>query len=140
MPEFWLHAIAVLSAGFGAVCRLLLDGAVSTAVARRAGAGGALPWGTLVVNFSGSLLIGAVAGCLASAPPVGGLLAADTWPVAAALGLLGGYTTFSTASYQTVRLVQEHRWGLALANGLGQLILAAAAAGLGWWIAALLAH
>jgi len=135
VAELLFHAVAALAAGFGAVCRLLLDGVISAAVARRAGQGGALPWGTLAVNFSGSLLIGAVAGALVSGGFTGGVPVVDSWPLAAALGFLGGYTTFSTASYQTVRLLEERRWALALANGLGQLVLAVAATAAGWGLA-----
>lgn len=138
MLELWLHALAALAAGLGAVCRLLLDGALSTAVARRAGSGGSLPWGTIVVNLSGSLLIGLAAGALASTASHGGSFAVGSWQLGAALGFLGGYTTFSTASHQTVRLVHERRWGLALVNGLGQLLIAVALTGLGWWLGALL--
>lgn len=138
VPELMLHVAAALAAGLGAVCRLMLDGALSAAVARRAGKGGALPWGTLAVNLSGSLLIGAVAGGLVSGGFSGGAPVVDSWLLAAALGFLGGYTTFSTASYQTVRLLQERRRALALANGLGQLALAVGAVALGWWAAAAL--
>ena len=137
MPELLLHSLAVLAAGVGAVCRLLLDGVISAAVARRAGRGGSLPWGTLAVNLSGSLLVGLVAGSIASTAPIGGAMLADSWQLAGALGLLSGYTTFSTASYQTVRLLQERRWGLALANGLLQLLLAVGMAALGWWLASI---
>lgn len=130
-----LHVIAAFAAGLGAVCRYLLDGLISAAVARRAGADGALPWGTIAVNLSGSLLIGVVAGALVSAPITAGSPAVDSWQLAASLGLLGGYTTFSTASHQTVRLLRERRWGAALSNGVAQLVLATVLVALGWWIA-----
>ncbi|MBN9611986.1 MAG: CrcB family protein [Actinobacteria bacterium] len=147
MPDLVFHALAALAAGLGAVCRLLLDGAISATLARRAGRGGSLPWGTLAVNFSGSLLIGVVAGLLigtggeGSGPAqtggfIGGVPVVDSWSLATSLGFLGGYTTFSTASYQTVRLLEERRWALALGNSLGQLMLTVGAAALGWWIAA----
>ncbi|MEA9984221.1 CrcB family protein [Subtercola sp. RTI3] len=41
---------------------------------------------------------------------------------------MGGFTTFSTASFETVRLLQERRWGAALMNGFGMLVLAILAA------------
>lgn len=136
MPEpLLLHVIAALAAGLGAVCRFLLDGAVSSAIARRAGSGGNLPWGTIAVNLSGSLVIGFVAGSLVELPIAGGSPGIHSWELATALGFLGGYTTFSTASTQTVRLARERRWGAAVANGLGQFGLAVVLVAFGWWLA-----
>ncbi|CAG7611317.1 fluoride efflux transporter FluC [Leucobacter soli] len=139
MNELLLHLLAAFAAGIGAVCRFLLDGVISAAVAKRAAEGGGLPWGTLAVNLSGSLAIGVVAGLLVTGPISGGLPTVDSWPLAGALGLLGGYTTFSTASYQTVRLVRERRWVAAVANGLVQLVVTVALVGLGWWLAEMIA-
>jgi CrcB protein len=53
-------------------------------------------------------------------------------------GFLGGYTTFSTASVETVRILQERRWGAGIAVSLGTLVAAIALAGLGLWLGALL--
>ena len=52
-------------------------------------------------------------------------------------GFLGGYTTFSTASYETVRLIKQGRYGSSLASGIGMLILSVGASGLGLWLASL---
>ena len=49
-------------------------------------------------------------------------------------GFLGGYTTFSTAAYETVRLAEQRRWAAALAHGLGQVVLATALAALGYLV------
>ncbi len=51
-----------------------------------------------------------------------------------ATGLLGGYTTFSTASFETARLLQRRSGGLALVNSFGMLLVAVAAVFLGLWI------
>ena len=101
-----LGAVAAGSA-LGGVARHLL----TEAVVRIAGAG--FPWGTLLVNVSGSLAIGvltALAGIAmpASWPPV--------WRHAAITGVLGGFTTFSTFSVQTVALLQQGLVLAALAN------------------------
>jgi CrcB protein len=108
-----------LAGGLGGVARLVVDGEFR----RRVGDG--FPWGIVVINLLGSLLLGLVAGLTA-----GGLL-----PVTAQLvvggGFLGGWTTFSTAAVETVRLVLDHRPGSAVANGLGQLVAAVLLAGLG---------
>lgn len=69
-----------------------------------------------MINLSGSLLLRLVNGLAA-----GSWLSA-AWRLTLASGLLGGYTTFSTASYETVRLAQRGRWTAVLANGLGMLM------------------
>ena len=112
--------LAVATAGaLGAVSRYLLDYAVS------ARAGGAFPWGTLLINVSGSLLAGVVAGLTAQAA-----IPAEAQTVVAG-GFLGAYTTFSTAMYETARLLEDRARLLALANHLIPLIASVIAAGLG---------
>jgi len=112
--------VAVAAAGgVGAASRLFLDGLVRTRV------GGGFPVGTTIINVSGSLLLGFVTGLAMNH------LLAPQWSVVIGVGLLGGYTTFSTASFETVRLAQSRRYGAALANGIGMLVAAVAASGLG---------
>ncbi|XPP26166.1 MAG: fluoride efflux transporter FluC [Leucobacter sp.] len=109
---------------------------VATAAGRsdpRAHPGSGLPWGTIAINLSGSLLLGVLLGLAA------GLWVSPEWVQILGVGFLGGYTTFSTASFETVRLLQERRRGAALFNGIGVLVAAAAAAGLGYWLGILLA-
>jgi CrcB protein len=53
-------------------------------------------------------------------------------------GLLGGYTTFSTASFETVRLLQEREYVRAATNGFGMLAAAVLAAVLGLWLGSIL--
>lgn len=129
-------ALAAGAAGLGAVCRLLLDGLVTSRLAR-SGRSRALPWGTIAVNVSGSFAIGIIAGIITLSGAATGTLthaalAGTTWPMVAVLGFLSGYTTFSTVSYQTVRLAWSGRWGAAFSNGIGQLVVASAAVALGW--------
>ncbi len=122
MPEhLGVMMLAALAGGVGAVLRFILDGAVTRRLAQRT-QGPAYPYGILAVNLSGSLLIGLLVGAVGSLGPLSTVLG---------VGALGGYTTFSTASFDTVRLLQRGRPLSALANGLGQLLLAAAAAGVG---------
>ncbi|APE30980.1 camphor resistance protein CrcB [Halomonas aestuarii] len=110
--------------GLGGMARL----AVGNAVAHRLGAG--FPWGTLAVNLSGALLMGVLAGLLdptSSSPgPAWSLLA---------VGLLGGYTTVSSFSLQTLTLVQQGRGVAAMAYGLATLVAGFAALLVGVWLA-----
>ena len=117
MTPLLLVATALLG-GVGAALRLVADGAV------RARFGARLPWGTLLINTSGSLLLGLLTG-LASGP------LPTAWETALGTGLLGGWTTFSTASYETVRLLQQRRVAAGLGYGLGMLVVAVAAAAAG---------
>lgn len=113
--------LASLAGGAGAVLRFVIDGSVTRRLAQRT-RGSSYPYGILLVNISGSLLIGLLLG-----------VAGDGHPLITVLGVgaLGGYTTFSTASFDTVRLLQRGRPLAALANGVGQLLLAVGAAGAG---------
>jgi CrcB protein len=104
-----------LLGGVGAVARLLLDGVVS----ERAGA--AFPWGTLVVNASGSLALGIVAGAA---------LEGDAYRLAAT-GLLGAYTTFSTWMLESQRLAEEGRGRLAALSVAAGLAVGLAAVWIG---------
>lgn len=112
--------------GFGAVSRLIVDGVVKSRVTIP------YPLGTTVINITGSFLLGLVTG-LATA----GLLSPE-WRAVVGIGFIGGYTTFSTASFETVRLAQEGRYRAAAVNGFGMLVGALLAAGLGLWIGWLL--
>jgi CrcB protein len=111
----------VVAGGLGAVARLVLDGAVR----ERTGAAGL---GTVLINLSGSLLLGLLTG----------LAAASVLPEAVRLvvgtGFLGGYTTFSTASVEAVRLAQQRRWAAAAGHGVGVLVGAVSLAGAGMWL------
>lgn len=111
-------AVAVGGA-VGAPARFLLDGAVA------ARARGPFPWGTLAVNVLGSLLLGIVTG-LTLHHGLG-----STGRAAFGLGFCGGFTTFSTFSYETARLVEEGVPGLAARNVAANVVLALAAAALG---------
>jgi len=121
MTPLVFTGIAV-AGGFGAALRMLLDGFVKSRLT------GAMPWGTILINVSGSLVLGFLTGLAA------GRLLPETWHLIIGTGFLGGYTTFSTASVETVRLAQERRWTASLANALGTLALATGAAGLGLWL------
>jgi CrcB protein len=127
-------AATALAGGVGAGARFWVDGAVTDALAaRRASGAPGLPWGTAVINLSGSLLLG-----LLTALALGAVVS-PTWKAVLGTGLLGGYTTFSTASVEAVRLLAAGRRGAGLVDALGLLVGCVAAAGLGLWLGSLLA-
>lgn len=115
----------------GSVLYVAVGGAAGSAARYLVGAwvmsrlGPGFPWGTFLVNVSGSFLIG---GVLA-------LIEGGTLPLGAryflAIGALGGYTTFSTFGYETLQLVIARSLGAALFNALGQLIICLLAVYLG---------
>ena len=112
--------LLALAGGLGAVARFVLDGALSASRAWR------YPVGTTVINLSGSFLLGLLTGLAAGRLlPAGGLLVLGT-------GFLGGYTTFSTAAYETVRLLEQRRLAAALLHGVGQVVAATVLAALGF--------
>jgi CrcB protein len=111
--------LAALAGGVGAAARFVLDSLL------RAWLPTPYPTGTAVINVTGSLLLGLVTGLA-----VGGLLPPDL-QVVLGTGLLGGYTTFSTASVETVRLARAGRYRGALAHSLGMLVTGTASAALG---------
>jgi CrcB protein len=71
--------------------------------------GSSFPWGTLLINGLGSCLIGGVMQVGMNTE-----LLSPTLRVALAVGVLGGFTTYSTFSFETLRLLQEGSWGAAL--------------------------
>ena len=112
-------ALTLLAGAAGAVTRFVLDASVQ----RRWQS--PFPWATVIINVAGSLLLGVLAGLvLFSAQPA-------AWQTVIGSGFCGGYTTFSTASFETVRLVQQNRSGLALLNALGSWVLSVAACAAG---------
>jgi CrcB protein len=104
--------------GFGAVMRFLVDRTVSKRISR------AFPYGTLVVNVSGALLLGFVSGLALSAHLA--LLFGTAF--------VGSYTTFSTWMLETQRLAEERQLRPAIANIVVSLAIGVAAAAAGMWI------
>ena len=94
----------------GALARYGLDGLVSRHTSTT------FPWGTFVINVTGSLLLGLLFVLLTERyRPEPWLRSGLT------IGLLGAYTTFSTFSLETYRLVEGRAYGLAAANAFGSL-------------------
>jgi fluoride exporter len=109
----------MVAGGLGAVLRYLVDHLVQ----RRAGS--EFPVGTLVINVSGSFVLGVLTGSALHH----GVSAA--WLTVVGTGLIGAYTTFSTFTFDSVRLAEADRWGLSLLNVVAGIGLGLGAAGLG---------
>src|SRR5690554_5452928 len=118
MNTFHMQLLLMISlaGGLGAAARYVLD-TITTAILTRREAYDHFPWGMWLVNGTGSFAIGVVAGIAVhqAVPPA--VLEVTM------VGFLGGYTTFSAASYDTVRLLREGRYVAGLVNGVGMLIL-----------------
>jgi CrcB protein len=111
----------------GSVLRYLLSGFAQRALVPGAGAVASFPAGTLVVNVTGSLLIGVLAGLAESRAvfgPEGRLLLVT--------GFLGGYTTFSAFSLETLLLLRAGQTATAFATVGLQVVLGVAAAWAGF--------
>jgi len=120
----WVAFLA--AAALGAPARYLLDGLVQDHTA------GAFPWGTFVVNVTGCLVLGLLTGF--------GLyhgLGAGTRTVLGTGGM-GAYTTFSTLTFETVRLAEEGAVDEAVRNAVASFVVGLAAATVGLALSAAL--
>jgi CrcB protein len=91
--------------------------------------GEAFPWGTLLINITGSFLISFFAGITG---PGGRWLVHPTGRLFFVVGICGGYTTFSSYSFQTLKLAREGEWLLAGANVVGSNVCCLLAVWLGF--------
>ncbi len=116
----WL--VVLVGGGIGALARYWLGGWIQNA------AGADFPWGTLAINVSGSLLLALLYALLE------GSRARPEWRAFLGIGFCGGYTTFSTFSYEAFRLLQDGQWRRAAAYMLGSLVLALAGTFAGFYL------
>jgi CrcB protein len=108
-----------LAGGGGAMARYVVDSWTRRAVAT------GFPVGTLAINVSGSLILGVLTGLVIAHG------AATDLRTIAGSGFCGGYTTFSAASVESIRLAQQRRWASFAGYTAASLVLTLAAAGLG---------
>lgn len=113
-------SVAIGSA-LGGVCRYGLSSLMN--------ASGGFPWGTLTVNVVGSLLIGALSGWLTHVSGNAAVLRA-----LAVTGFCGGFTTLSTFSNETFRMLEGEQWGMAVAYAGVTVVAGLAAVWLGYFI------
>ena len=110
--------LVALGAAVGAAARWLVDRSVQSRHTS------VFPWGTFVVNVVGSLLLGVLLGARSSPDLV----------LVLGTGFCGGFTTFSTFSFETVVLAGEGRAAVARGYVLASLAAGLGAAYLGWWL------
>jgi CrcB protein len=109
-----MRQLLVVAAGgaAGAVMRWLMASGIQRM------AGGAFPWGTFIVNALGSFLLGFLFVWLIERSSASELIR-----LALTVGFLGAFTTFSTYSLESIRLLQEGAFTLAFGNIVGQVIV-----------------
>lgn len=116
-----LLALVAVGSAIGGMARFFVSGLVARAI------GETFPWGTLVVNVSGTFSIGILA-CLADNNHLANW--PQVWPLVVT-GFLGSYTTVSSFSLQTLALARDGEWRRAATNIVLSLVFCLAAVTLG---------
>jgi fluoride exporter len=124
-----LYAAVMIGGAMGSALRYAMSTWISAATQST------FPWGTLVVNVLGSLVIGLFTGLTG---PDGPLLISPVGRAFVTIGILGGFTTFSSFSLQTMLLLQDGQWVSAAGNILSSVVLCLVAAGGGIALASVL--
>ena len=122
------YLVVAIGGAIGSVARFWASGAIAQRF------GESFPAGTLLVNVSGCFVIGFFA---ALTGPDGRILASPTFRQFFMIGVLGGYTTFSSFSLQTLALAREGESFLAAFNAAGSLVFCLFAVWLGDYLAML---
>jgi len=122
-----MYVWIAIGSGIGGVARYALSGLVARLI------GETFPWGTLIVNVSGSFAIGFFA---TLTDPEGRYYFGSAARQFFMTGICGGYTTFSSFSLQTLNLVRDGQWLPAGANIAGSVVLCLVAVWLGHILAA----
>ena len=85
--------------------------------------GPGFPWGTWIINLSGGLFMGLLVGMLTRYTPA----SSESWRLLIGVGVLGGYTTFSSFSLEAANMIQRGDWGTAVAyvasSAVGAILL-----------------
>lgn len=114
--------LLAVAGGIGAALRLALNGFVHQHIHPN------YQWRCSIINISGSFVLGLVSGLAA------GRVLPEQSSLLIGVALVGGFTAFSTTSFQTLRLLQEGRVWPAVANSFGMIAAAVTVAGLGIWL------
>jgi CrcB protein len=116
--------MVMLGGATGSLARFMLG----TAIMNRLG--GRFPFGTVIINITGSFLIGFIMTMLTER-----LNPSPNWRLLLVVGFLGGYTTFSSFEWETLGLVRDGGRWLALVNVVGSVLLGYVAVWLGVLVA-----
>ncbi|HEY1876618.1 MAG TPA: fluoride efflux transporter CrcB, partial [Rhizomicrobium sp.] len=119
-----MYLAVALGGALGTVGRYFISGVVANAF------GETFPWGTLIINVTGSFVIGFFATLSA---PDGRLMVSGTTRQFVMVGLCGGYTTFSSFSLQTLNLMRGGEWAPAAGNMVGSVVFCM----IGVWLGAI---
>jgi CrcB protein len=121
MMKLLVQYLAVGSAGFlGAITRLFVGSVFGRWLET------SFPVGTLVINVTGSFILGWFITFVTEKYPV-----SDTLRLAIAVGFVGAYTTFSTFTWESTKLMNDRAWAMAIANIVVSLVLGLLAVRLG---------
>ncbi|HYL58107.1 MAG TPA: fluoride efflux transporter CrcB [Candidatus Acidoferrales bacterium] len=123
------YILVAIGSALGGMGRYLVSGIVTTAT------GGTFPYGTMLVNITGCLVIGFFATLTG---PDGRLLVGTPARQFVMVGLCGGYTTFSSFSLETLYLMRAGEFIPAATNALGSVVLCLVSVWLGYALAAAL--
>src|ERR1700761_6158220 len=123
------YLVIGLGGALGSMLRFGLGSWIDATVSK---AGQVFPWGTIVVNITGCFVIGFIA---AMSAPDSRTMISPLMRQFIMIGILGGYTTFSSFSLQTLTLAQSGQWGGAVADVLISVVVCL----LGVWLGAMLA-
>jgi CrcB protein len=113
-----------IGGGIGAICRYLVGREVTERL------DGLFPWGTFAVNVTGALLIGILFALLTEKG-----IGHDHLRLLLVVGVLGGYTTFSSYTLEAVNLFESGDWATALLYLAGSNLAGLAACAFGIWTA-----
>jgi fluoride exporter len=111
---FQMYLAVATGGALGTMARYFLSGLIANAF------GQTFPWGTLIINATGSFIIGFF-GTLTG--PDGKFLVSGTFRQFVMVGICGGYTTFSSFSLQTLNLANDGEWLYASGNVAGSVFL-----------------
>ena len=123
MPSLKLYLVVLIGSALGGLARFILSGLIGSQF------GETFPWGTIVVNITGSFAIGF---CAALVMPGGRVVLSPAMRLFLMTGVCGGYTTFSAFSLQTFTLMSDGHWGKATGNVVGSVALCVLATWLGF--------
>jgi fluoride exporter len=121
-----MYLWVAIGGALGSVSRFWLSGVVARHF------GETFPWGTLVINVTGSIVIGFFASLTGTE---GRWLVPSGFRTFFMIGICGGYTTFSSFSLQTLNLANEGEWARASLNVFLSVALCLAGVWLGWLLA-----